>query len=126
MKQEKIIDAYKVLNKLSACPLPIKTAYALHKLRVALKSVWDFQCEEEEKLIERLRPAVDADGNLTFATMEVKKEFLRIQHELSEQEQKIDFQPVTVGLLDGITLSVHDIDALDGFVKFEEGNDVHN
>lgn len=126
MKQGKIIDAYKALNKLASCQLPIKTAYQLHKLRAALKSVWDFQCEEEGKLIERLRPAVDADGNLTFAAMEDKKEFLRVQHELSEHEQEIDFQPVTVGLLDGITLSVHDIDALDGFVTFEEGRDVHN
>lgn len=126
MKQGKIIDAYKALNKLSACSLPIKTAYALHKLRANLKSVWDFQCEEEGKLIERLQPIADADGNLTFATMEGKKEFLRVQHELSEQEQEIDFQPVTVGLLDGITLSANDIDMLDGFVTFEEGRNVHD
>lgn len=126
MKQGKIIDAYKALNKLASCQLPIKTAYKLHKLRTALKSAWDFQCEEEGKLIEHLRPAVDADGNLTFATMEGKKEFLRVQHELSEQEQEIDYQPVVIGFSDGITLSANDIDALDGFVTFGEGNDVHN
>lgn len=126
MKQGKIIDAYKALNKLASCQLPIKTAYQLHKLRTALKSAWDFQCEEEGKLIERLRPAVDADGNLTFSTMEGKKEFLRVQHEIAEQEQEIDFQPVTVGFSDGITLSANDIDMLDGFVTFGEGNDVHN
>ena len=126
MKQSKIVDAFKALNKLSACPLPIKTAYAVHKLRMALRPVWEFQCEEEGKAIERLRPIADADGNLTFATMEGKKEFLRVQHELSEQEQEIDFQPVTVGLLDGITLSANDIDALDGFVTFGEDNDVHD
>jgi mRNA-degrading endonuclease YafQ of YafQ-DinJ toxin-antitoxin module len=126
MKQGKIIDAYKALNKLASCQLPIKTAYQIHKLRAALKSAWDFQCEEEGKLIERLHPVADADGNLTFATMEGKKEFLRVQHELSEQEQEIDYQPVTVGFSDGITLSANDIDALDGFVTFGEGNDVHN
>lgn len=126
MKQGKIIDAYKALNKLSAYSLPIKTAYALHNLRTALKSAWDFQCEEEEKLIARLRPAADEDGNLTFANMEGKKEFLRVQHELCEQEQEIDFRPVTVGLLDGISMSANDIDALDGFVTFEGGNDVHD
>lgn len=126
MKQGKIIDAYKALNKLASCQLPIKTAYQIHKLRTALKSAWDFQCEEEGKLIERLHPVADADGNLTFKNMEDKKEFLRVQHELSEHEQEIDFQPVTVGLLDGITLSANDIDMLDGFVTFGEGNDVHN
>lgn len=126
MKQGKIIDAYKALNKLASCQLPIKTAYQLHKLRTALKSAWDFQCEEEGKLIERLRPAVDADGNLNFATMEGKKEFLRVQHEIAEQEQEIDFQPVDVGFSDGITLSANDIDMLDGFVTFGEENDVHN
>ena len=126
MKQGKIIDAYKALSKLASCQLPIKTAFQLHKLRTALKSTWDFQCEEEGKLLERLRPAVDADGNLIFATMEDKKEFLRIQNEIAEQEQEIDYQPVVVGFLDGITLSANDIDALDGFVTFGEGNDVHN
>ena len=126
MKQGKIIDAYKALNKLASCQLPIKTAFQLHKLRTALKSAWDFQCEEEGKVLERLHPVADADGNLTFATMEDKKEFLRIQHELSEQEQEIDYQPVTVGFSDGITLSANDIDALDGFVTFEGGSDVHD
>ena len=126
MKQCKIIDAYKALSKLASCQLPIKTAYQLHKLRTVLKSVWDFQCEEEGKLLERLHPVSDADGNLTFKNMEDKKEFLRVQKELAEQEQEIDCQPVTVGFSDGITLSANDIDALDGFVTFEEGNDVHN
>lgn len=126
MKQGKIIDAYKALNKLASCQLPIKTAYQLHKLRTALKSAWDFQCEEEGKLIERLNPTATSDGNLQFKCMEDKQEFLRVQKELAEQEQEIDFQPVTVGLLDGITLSANDIDALDGFVTFWEENDVHN
>lgn len=126
MKQSKIVDAFKALNKLSACPLPIKTAYAVHKLRMALRPVWEFQCEEEGKAIERLRPAVSADGGLTFANMEGKQAFLRVQSDLAEQEHEIDFQPVTIGLLDGITLSANDIDALDGFVTFEEGRDVHD
>lgn len=126
MKQGKIINAYKALNKLASCQLPIKTAYQLHKLRVALKSAWDFQCEEEGKLIERLNPIATSDGNLQFKCMEDKQEFLRVQNELSEQEQEIDFQPVTVGFSDGITLSANDIDALDGFVTFWEENDVHN
>lgn len=126
MKQGKIIDAYKVLNKLASCQLPIKTAFQLHKLRSALKSAWDFQCEEEGKLIERLNPSATSDGNLQFKCMEDKQEFLRIQKELAEQEQEIDYQPVTVGFLDGITLSANDIDALDGFVTFGEDNDVHN
>lgn len=125
MKQKKIVDAYKALNKLAACPLPIKTAYAVHKLRTALRPVWDFQCEEEGKAIDRLRPVVTGDGDLTFPSMESKREFLRVQSELAGQEHEIDFQPVTIELLDGITLSANDIDALDGFVTFEEGNDVH-
>lgn len=125
MKQGKIIDAYKALNKLSACPLPIKTAYALHKLRASLKSVWDFQCEEEEKLIDRLGPSVADNGDLVFKNWGDKQEFLRVQKELAEQEQEIDYQPVTVGFLDSITLSANDIDMLDGFVKFEEENNVH-
>lgn len=125
MKQGKIIDAYKALNKLSSCPLPIKTAYAIHRLRTALKPAWDFQCEEEGKLIDRLHPTVTAEGNLTFANIEKKQEFLRVQNELAEQEQEIDFRPVKVGLLDGIALSANDIETLDGFITFEEENDVH-
>lgn len=125
MKQGKIIEAYKALNKLSACPLPIKIAYALHNLRAALKSAWEFQCEEEGKVIERLSPSVADNGDLVFKSVGDKQEFLRVQKELAEQEQEINYQPVTVGLLDVITLSANDIDMLDGFVKFEEENNVH-
>lgn len=125
MKQGKIIDAYKVLNKLSSCPLPIKVAYAIHKLRTVLKPAWDFQCEEEGKLIDWLNPSVTDSGDLMFKNWDDKQEFLRVQNEIAEQEQEIDFQPVTVGMLEGITLSANDIDALDGFVTFKEENDVH-
>lgn len=121
MKQGKIIKAMKALNILAAQALPIKTACAVHRMRVALRPAWEFQQEEEEKLFSRLHPTFNSDGNLDFKTPKDAQEFREKMKELEEMEAEgIAIQPITVATVEGIRLSAYDIEALDGFVNFTE------
>ena len=58
MNQRKVVLAYKALLRLSEQPLPLPVAYGLYKAKKALESAWQFQLEQEEKMIARRR----ADG----------------------------------------------------------------
>ena len=121
MKQGKIIQAMKALNTLAAQALPIKTACAIHRMRVALRPAWEFQQEEEEKLLSRLHPMLNSNGSLDFKTPKDAQEFREKLKELADMEADgIAIQPINVATMEGIKLSANDIEALDGFVSFTE------
>lgn len=129
MKQETIIRAMKALNTLAAQSLPIKAACAIHRMRTQLRPAWDFQREEEEKLIARLQPAIDQAGTLTFATPEDAQIFRDKIAEMNEMDAEGNTLPegvpihavvLPVSALNGIQITANDVAALEGFVSFTE------
>ena len=120
MTQKKIIDAYKALQRLATQPMPIKTAYALHKLRQRMKPAFDFQAERERALMDELQPAMEGESQLRFKSAEDAQRWVAAMEELAGMETEIEIEPVTVAMADGITISPDDIGALDGVVIFEE------
>lgn len=121
MKQGQIIKAYKAINNLAAQPLPLREAYALHKLRAALRPTWDFQQQEEEKEIRRLEPQFEQNGDLLFKSPDDAAAFRAKLKALEENEVDVEYKPVNVRMAEGVALTVNDIEALDGFVEFAEG-----
>lgn len=120
MKQFTIIRAYKALKKLGEQELPIKTACKVHRLMVSLRPVWEFQVQEEEKIISRLQPGMNG-GDLQFKTPEEAQEFRDRLRELNEMEvDDLAFTPVSVPVPEDALLTANDIDALDGFISFVE------
>ena len=120
MHQSQIILAYKSLAKLSRQDIPIRGACRLHRLSQALKPVWDFQAQEEGKLIEKLNPTL-TDGAVTFKSEQDAQEYASRLKELAEMEvDDIVYTPVTMPIPDGVAMSVRDIEALDGFVEFTD------
>lgn len=122
MTQKKVIDAYKALQRLSVQPMPIKIAYALHKMRKALNPAMDFQVEQERALLNELQPElIDNGARYKFKTLEDAEQWVARTNELGEMETDIEIQPVEVIMTDDISISPDDIDALAGFVEFKEG-----
>ena len=121
MKQGQIIKAYKAINNLAAQPLPLREAYALHKLRAALRPTWDFQQQEEEKEIRRLEPQFEQNGDLLFKSPDDAAAFRAKLKELEENDVEMEYEPAKVRMADGAVLSMNDIEALGGFVEFTEG-----
>lgn len=119
MKQSQIVNAYKVLENMSKQTMPIKTAYAIHKLRGKLKPAFDFQAERETLLIEKLNPEIK-DGRLFFKTVEDAKEWNTELAGIAEIDSDIEFEKITITMSDNINLTPNDIEALDGFVDFIE------
>ncbi len=132
MKQGKIIEAYKVLQRLSALPLPLTAAYGLHKLRNALQSQWDFQLEQEDKVIQECDGIVDENGIIHFPDDpprgeeanetndygKSREEFNKRINELSELDAEVTLPVVSLSInTPGMKLSMNDLAALDGFVE---------
>ena len=121
MKQDALIQAYKALQKLAGQELPIKIACAIHRQIVAIRPAWEFQLEEERKIIGRLGPEVQQNGDLQFKTVEDAGAFRARMLEIAGMDvEDIRIDPIILpDSLDAI-LTVKDIEALDGFITFAE------
>lgn len=120
MKQIQVINAYKALTNLSNQVLPIRISYAIHKLRKSLSTAWDFQVEREKYILEKYGAHFE-NGMIIFSDPNVVKDFEMEFNELNQMESdfKLD-SPIIIPMAEGIAITPNDIDALDGFVIFED------
>jgi hypothetical protein len=131
MTQLEAVNAYKALSHLAVQTLPIKTAYALHKLRRALAPAWDFQVAQGTALIERYGGTIDG-GSVRFGQPDdpdAIKRALAYSKEIAElngleAEAIPDLHP-HVPLDDNLVLTMQEVDALDGIVIFDGGDEPH-
>lgn len=117
--QSKAVVAYKTINKISGGNLPLPVAFALFKMKKKLAAQFEFQIEQEQKIIEECKASVDAEGNWTFESEEDKKAFVERLTEVSNMPVEIDIDPQTIPLNANIELSVEDMEALENFIEFE-------
>lgn len=119
MKQLKIIEAYKAIQKMMDEPLTIGSSYKIFKLKKKLQDQWDFQYDEEQKLLSELQPDMNSDG-MKFASTEDADKYRALIKELSNIDVDIEGLPIQIPLTENITLSPANIEALDGFIEFYE------
>lgn len=124
MKLIKIVDAYLALGILSKCSLPFKDALKITFIKGKIKPSYEFFAAEEKSLVMRIcakdekgYPIKTDDGGYAFKDEQSKEEYLVKMKELADFEvDTVD--PITITPPEKISASV--IEALDGFVKFEE------
>ena len=121
MKQRQIIRAYKSMKKLADQDLPIKTAYRIHRMMMSMGPAWEFQREEEDKILRKLKPKVMENGRLEFSSPEDAQAFKNKLEEIGGMEAEgAEIHPIKMNMPDGTILSANDIDALTGFIEFTE------
>lgn len=116
--QGKAIQAYKVIEKLSGGNMPLPVAYKFFKMRKALMPQYEFQIEEERKLLEKCG-AIHQDGSWMFESEQGKNEFIELLDKIGKIEVDVDMEKQSISLDTNIELSIEDMEALDGFVNFE-------
>ena len=121
MKQHQIIRAYKSMKKLADQDLPIKTAYRIHRMMMGMGPAWEFQREEEDKILRKLKPKVMENGRLEFSSPEDAQAFKNKLEEIGGMEAEgVDVEPIAMQIPNGAILSANDIDSLTGFIEFTE------
>lgn len=117
MKQSAIIKAYRAINKLGQQDLPIRLAFDLFQIKQALQPHWNFQLDAEGKAITG--GTVNADGSVSFDNQDAAAACQAKLQELADIDVDLQIKPARIPLsTPGLTLSMDDIAALDGFIKF--------
>lgn len=114
----KALEAYAALNSVRD-KVKGKTALDLFHLKNMLKEAVDFQCEEEQKLVEQFGGVVTEAGMIIIADKEKRAEYTKERKKLAEMEYEVKTEPVRVDLEKAPDITMEDIEQLDGFVKFE-------
>lgn len=117
MKQIKIINAYKVIQKYEQKELPLDIAYAFFKLKKELADQWNFQIEREQAIYDKYSPK-NEDGKLIFDSSESQRKFSEELGELLSMDVDWFEDKIKVDIGDRLMLSVADIEALDDFMTF--------
>ena len=117
MKQAAIIKAYRAINKLGQQDLPIRLAFDLFQIKQALQPHWNFQLDAEGKAITG--GTVNIDGSASFDNQDAAAACQARLQELADIDVDLQIKPARIHLsTPGLTLSMDDIAALDGFVQF--------
>ena len=122
--QKAAVNAHNALVEIGRLPFPIRDALSLLKLKKALETAYEFQVQEEQKLIEEYQPTME-NGKLTmpYANDEEKsraKEFFQKFADLSKMEVEVDIVPALISIPEGISIAPDTLLALDGFVEWGE------
>ena len=109
------INAYNILTSLGK-RVTGKTAYDLFQLKLNLKSIYDFQSEEELKLVEKYHAKVKDNGSVVIDDPEERKAFIEEREKLENLECDIDH--ITLAIDDIPDITMNEIEALYSFVDF--------
>lgn len=118
--QNEAVLAYKALDKISGQEVSWKTAYWLMKLKKQLQGQFDFQRECEQKLFEKYHP-VQENEQFRFNSTEDAQNFVKELDDIANIElTDLHIKPVEISENENLHLTVKDMEALDGFVEFQE------
>lgn len=123
--------AYKALGKLMNEALNLHTAKKVFDMHAKLQPIWDFQMNEERKILDR-HPNVDpVTASVTYNENDEETKNARIK-ELSSFDKELDalgaiehpeieIERIVIHMNDEpfIKITGNDIKALQGFVEFE-------
>lgn len=122
--QKTAISAHNALVEIGKLPFPIRDALSLLKLKKALETAYEFQLQEEQKLVDEYHPTVNGN-KLTMPydenDEEVKnraKEFFQKLADLNKMEIDVDIDPVFISIPEGVSIKPETLLALDGFVEW--------
>ncbi len=121
MKQYQINNACNALGRLSNIQLRMRDSRNLYMLSKQLEDAYNFEVEQEKKLIEKYHGEITQGGLVHFPTPTDGDGFKKEIAELNNLDVEVDFDPVTINCdgLDDQLITPHDIACLDGFVIFE-------
>lgn len=121
MKQYQINRAFGALGRLANMQLPVRDSRNVYMLSKRLENAYNFELEQEKKLIEKYHGTLSNDGGVVFQNSEDAAGFNAELAELNNLDVEVEFDPVVINCdaMDDQRITPFDIACLDGFVTFE-------
>lgn len=112
LTQKQAIEAYTVIRKLEKQEMSGTYAMVLFKARKELEPHFQFQDEQEHKLIKQLGCVLKDSGEIEFPNAEARQKYVEKVNEIAEVEVELDLEKKEFDITD-LHLSAKDIEALE-------------
>lgn len=124
MTPEKIVAAHKAMTELGSVVFPYRVARQVAGLKKRLAEEVQAVVDLEKALAEQYGGKRQATGSYRFESQEKTAEYLEAHRlAMEEDDPSIQFDPVDISkYTNQIRISASSVEALDGFVIFEEGD----
>lgn len=122
MKQAKVIKLHQVIEKLSKQDFPLPQSYKLFKIRKQLQPAIDFRLEQEQKLFEKHPIVEQQGGSVRFSTPEDAAAVETALREMADMEIDVNITPVTLPMLETITITPEELEILEGVIEWADSN----
>lgn len=121
MKEKNLVNGYKALERLYSQKLPMADAYRIYQLKGKISDVYQFQMEQEVKIIDEHNGVRGDNGDISFPDELEFAKFRDAIIELNETELDVNVEPVIIPMdhVSNINISPADIESLEGFVSFQ-------
>lgn len=114
--QQQALKAYTALTSMGR-KVTGETAFKLFKLKQELKTIVEFQVEQEQEMVARNHGTISETGQINFTDEDDRKKFVAEHKELGEMECDVKGITLKIESIPGITMD--EIEALDGIITFE-------
>ena len=94
-----------------------QTAFKLFKLKQELRTIVEFQVEQEQDMVARHNGTISETGQISFANEDDRRGFSEEHKEMGEMECEVKGISLPIESIPGITMD--EIEALDGIITFE-------
>lgn len=119
--QGKIVKAYKAISiiKSQALTTPVNAKKIWNLWKIA-QNAYEFQAEEEKKLIDKYHGEITNEQTIRFKNKEDADGYQAEWEKLADMEIEETIVPVVLKGVDSIKISAEDINSLEGLIEFED------
>lgn len=122
---DKAYTAFLALNKIRGMVKGMDALHVFH-MKNKVKETVDFLAEEEVKAVEEFGGKITETGMVLFADNGKRQAYNKERERLGKITSDIEAEPVRIRIDRCPEVTAEDIEALDGFVIFEEEEDNGN
>lgn len=123
MTPREIINIHNALNELSKTVFPYKTARKIAGLSKRVKEEIDIINSQEHAIANKYGGKYEPGGKINFSDSDAAVKFAKEFDVMMDEDVDVNFTPVDVSkYTDALRLTPKTIEALDGVIIFEEGD----
>ena len=124
MTPKKIINIYAALSELNSVVFPYKVARKIAGLNKRVREEFEIIVGQETALVKKYEGKRERDGKITFYDTEKAEKFAEEFEAMQNEDVDISLVPVDISkYVDGLQLTPQSIEALEGVIIFEVGDD---
>jgi hypothetical protein len=117
LKNGKIFNSKKALDKIKNTSLPIKTAYKIAKITKVIDEQYNFIVTQQNEIIKKYGTEENGCYGIKANDYENLNKYAKDFNEVLEIEEEIEIQKISLEELEKVELTINDVESIDFLIE---------